>query len=225
MRSVVGIFAHPDDEAFGPSGTMAQFAKEGRDVYIICVTRGDAGENHSEKDHDIKSIREEELEASAKELGIKDVVFLNFKDGTLSNNLYHEVADAIREQLEELQPEIIMTLEPRGISGHLDHIAVSFITTYVFYRVSFVRELWYFVITEEAQKISIRHLGDYFVYFPPGYKQRDITKTVNISSTWKQKKVAMQHHESQKPDVEANLKTLEELPKEENFIILTKDRE
>src|SRR5215469_5790453 len=102
MKPVVGIFAHPDDEAFGPSGTLAKFAKEGRDVYIICVTRGDAGENHSDDTHALKDIREDELEASAKDLGVKDVIFFDFKDGTLSNNVYHEVAQKLKEKLEQL---------------------------------------------------------------------------------------------------------------------------
>jgi len=225
MRPVVGIFAHPDDEAFGPSGTLAQFARDGRDVYIICVTKGDAGENHSDEDGDLKIIREDELRASAKELGVKDVFFLNFKDGTLSNNIYHDVADALQKKLEELQPEIVITLENRGISGHLDHIAVSFITTYVFKKSSFIKELWYFCVTEEAQKVIGKHLGDYFVYIPPGYKKEDVTKTIDVSSVWEQKKAAMLKHESQRPDVEANLQSAQELPKEENFIILTKDTE
>ncbi len=225
MKPVVGIFAHPDDEAFGPSGTLAKFANEGRDVYIICVTRGEAGDNNSDKTHDLKDIREEELEASAKELGVKEVFFLDFKDGTLSNNVYHEVADKLEEQLGKLEPEIVITLEPHGVSGHLDHIAVSFITTYLFKKVSFIKELWYFCITQEAQKINMKYLGDYFIYFPPGYKKSDITKTIDVSSVWEQKIEAIKQHESQKPDVEANLKAFEELPKEENFIVLTKDTE
>jgi len=225
MKPVVGIFAHPDDEAFGPGGTLAKFAKEGRDVSIICVTKGEAGDNNSDKTHDLKDIREEELLKSAKELGIKQVFFLDFQDGTLSNNLYHQVADQLQELLKTIKPEIVITLEPHGVSGHLDHIAVSFITTFVFKRLSFIKELWYFCITEEAQKVSIKHLGDYFVYFPTGYKKESITKTVDISLGWDQKKAAMKQHESQKPDVEANLGTYEALPKEENFIILTQDTE
>lgn len=226
MKPVVGVFAHPDDEAFGPSGTLAKFAKEGRDVYILCVTRGDAGENHSDNHDDLRDIREDELEASAKKLGVKDVIFLDFKDGALSNNLYHQVADKLQEQLEKLEPEIVITLEPHGVSGHLDHIAVSFITTFVFKKLSFVRELWYYCLTQGAQKATMRHLGgEYFVYFPPGYKKEDISKTLDVSPFWDQKVSAMRQHESQRPDVEANLKTFDELPKEENFIILTKDTE
>ncbi|MBP9816108.1 PIG-L family deacetylase [Candidatus Woesebacteria bacterium] len=40
MANIVAIFAHPDDEAFGPGGTLAKLSNE-HDVYIICVTSGD----------------------------------------------------------------------------------------------------------------------------------------------------------------------------------------
>ncbi|HWY79985.1 MAG TPA: PIG-L deacetylase family protein [Candidatus Sulfotelmatobacter sp.] len=225
MKPVVGIFAHPDDEAFGPGGTLAQFVKEGREVYVICVTRGDAGENHSDKTHDIRNIREEEVKASASILGVKDVLFLNFKDGTLSNNLYHEVAVKLQEQIEKLQPEIIITLEPRGVSGHLDHIAVSFITTYVFKKLLFVKELWYSCLTEEGKKHLVKQLGNYFVYFPQGYKKSEITKIVDVSDVWEQKIAAIINHESQKPDVEAYLKAFQDLPHEEYYIVITRDME
>lgn len=225
MNAVVGVFAHPDDEAFGPSGTLAQFARDGRDVYVICVTKGDAGQNLSDKTNELSDIREEELEASIKILGIKKAYFLDFKDGTLSNNLYHEVADKLQELLKELQPEIVITLEPRGVSGHLDHIAVTMITTYVFKKLSFIKELWYFSFTDEARKINERYLQNYFIYLPPGYKNSDITKKVDVSSVWDQKIEAMKQHESQISDVVAHLKTFEELPKEENYIILKKDME
>jgi N-acetylglucosamine malate deacetylase 2 len=225
MKPVVGVFAHPDDEAFGPSGTLAKFASEGRDVYIICVTRGDAGENHSDKGDNLKDIREQELEASAKELGVKDVIFLDFKDGTLSNNLYHEVADKLQGQLKKIEPEIIITIENRGASGHLDHIAVSFITTFVFNKLSFVKELWYFCYSVEEQKNLTKEIGAYFVYFPQGYKKEEVNKTIDVTAEWEKKQSAMQKHESQKPDVQAHMKAFADLPKEEIFIVTTKDTE
>ena len=95
MKPIVGVFAHPDDEAFGPGGTLASFAKE-RDVYTICVTNGDAGQNSSGKTKELAQIRRDELLASAEVLGIKKVFFLDYKDGTLCNNLYHEIAGKIQ---------------------------------------------------------------------------------------------------------------------------------
>ena len=224
MKPIVGVFAHPDDEVFvGPGGTLAQFAKEGRDTYIIVATDGEAGMNKTNDARDLGEIRREELQKSAKILGIKKVFFLDYKDGTLSNNLYHEIAQKIQNILEKLDPEIVITMDNRGISGHLDHIAISFITTYVFRKLKTVKELWYYCITDAAQKVAIKNLGGYFIYFPHGYKKEEITKTIDISSVWEQKKEAMIQHKSQKPDVEATLNSAKELPKEENFIVLTRD--
>lgn len=40
-NKLVCVFAHPDDEAFGPGGTIAKFSKT-HAVYILCITRGEA---------------------------------------------------------------------------------------------------------------------------------------------------------------------------------------
>lgn len=221
MRPLIAVFAHPDDEAFGPAGTLALMAKE-RDVYLVCVTNGDAGDNNSDKTEAIDKIRREELHASAKALGIKEVIFLGFHDGTLSNSIYHEVAAKLKEVIERLQPEIIMTLEPRGISGHIDHVTVSMVTSYVFEHVDFINELWYFCLTQEERRVNAEKLGDYFIYLPPGYKKEDISKTIDVSPVWEQKVEAAVKHESQKPDVQAHLESYKMLPHEENFIILKK---
>ncbi len=217
MKPVVAIFAHPDDEAFGAAGTLALLAKE-REVFLICVTDGSEGMNSSKKTRALAEIRQEELLDSAKVLGIKQVFFLGFKDGSLSNNLYHKVAEKIQKILEKIKPEIVLTDELRGVSGHLDHIAVSFITTYVFKRLSFVSELWYYCVTEKRQQ-SVK---DYFIYWPPGYKKEEISKVIDVSVVWEQKTEAMYQHESQRHDVERILKEYNGLPQEENFIVLKK---
>ena len=42
-RSLLAVFAHPDDESFGPGGTLAKYAAEGVEVWLVCGTDGDAG--------------------------------------------------------------------------------------------------------------------------------------------------------------------------------------
>ena len=214
MKPVVAVFAHPDDEAFGPSGTLALLAKE-RDVYIICVTDGAAGMNSSQKTQELSAIRREELLASAKVLGIKEVFFLNYKDGELASNIYHKVAADIQELLERLDPEIVVTYELHGVSGHLDHIAVAFITTFVFEKLSAIQELWYYCVTAKRREA----FKEYFIYFPPGYNKEQIDKVFDVTEVWGQKLQAMNKHESQMHDVERILAGYKELPKEENFII------
>ncbi len=215
MKTVVGIFAHPDDEAFGPSGTIATLAKE-NDVYLICVTNGDAATGTP--DPKLAEIRKKELLNSSKILGVKEVFFLNFGDGTLNNNLYHTVAEKIKEILDRLTPHLLITIEPRGVSGHLDHIAVSMITSFIFQKISYAKEIWYSCLSREQTDMR----GDYFIYFPPGYTQDEIDKIVYVSSVWDQKIEAIKQHKSQKKDVESVLSRIEKIPKEEYFLVKRK---
>lgn len=211
-KTVVAIFAHPDDEAFGPAGTLAKLARD-NDVYILCATRGEA-----EGNDELGKTRSWELTKSAKVLGVKKVFFLGFLDGTLSNSLYHKLAEKIENHLKSLRPHSLITFENRGVSGHIDHVVVSMVTTYVFYQVPFVKTLLYYCISQETRS----KISDYFIYFPPGYKKTEIDKVVNIEDVWPKKVKAMLAHQSQIQDAKRILGSLEKLPKEECFLVLKK---
>lgn len=217
-KTVVCIFAHPDDESFGPSGTIYNLAKE-NDVYILCATRGEAGMNSLTMQKELAKVREQELKKSAKFLGVKKVYFLGFVDGTLSNSLYHVLAEKIENHLRHLRPEIIITFEPHGISGHIDHIVVSRVATFVFKRLSFVKKILYHCITDElAQEIG----KNYFIEFGDGYKRSEIDKVVDISDVWDIKVRAMLMHKSQIEDARRIIKARGHHPKEEYFLVKTK---
>lgn len=68
----------------------------------------------------LAAIRSRELQTSAKAIGAKEVHFLGYKDGSLCNNLYHEIAEKIDALCEKLNVRLLITQEPRGVSGHLD---------------------------------------------------------------------------------------------------------
>jgi N-acetylglucosamine malate deacetylase 2 len=211
MKNLVCVFAHPDDEAFGPGGTIAKLSKE-FNVYLLCATKGDAGQNSFEKGS-VGKIREKELLNSAKILGVKKVYFLGFKDGSLSNNLYHKLAEKVQQKLKELKPEIVITYEPLGVSGHVDHITVSMATMFVAQKLSFIKEVWQYC------RLYSNGKQDYFVYFPPGYKKSEIQKVVDVSGVWEKKLEAMRAHKSQIKDFERVLKFLAKEQKKEYFLI------
>ncbi|HLD01968.1 MAG TPA: PIG-L deacetylase family protein [Patescibacteria group bacterium] len=215
MKTVVAIFAHPDDEALGPGGTIATLSKT-HTVYVICVTNGDADGVDEKKRKKIGTIRRKELLTSAKILGVTKVYFLGYKDGSLSNSLYHEIAVNIEKKLKILKPEILMTFEHRGVSGHLDHIAVSMMTTFVFRRTQIARELWYYA----TRAVHRNAMKNYFIYFPPGYDRDAVDKVIDVSSVWDTKVKAMRAHHSQTKDVERILGSIEKLPKEELFFVM-----
>ncbi len=217
MSTVLGVFAHPDDEAFGPAGKIHQLSQT-HDVYTVCITDGDAGKNSSGKAGELADIRRGELMESGKILGVKETFFLGYKDGTLSNNLYHEIASKIQKIVDDLRPEILLTYEMRGVSGHIDHVVSSFITSFVGEKTPFVKELWYYC-NSEAVRATVK---DYFIYWPPGYTNSEISKTVDIEDIWETKVAAMMKHKSQMHDVERILERYKNLPKKEDFIIIKK---
>ena len=94
MKRVVGIFAHPDDEALGPSGTLALLAKD-HEVYLLCVTSGEAAGRTPEEKRVIGETRRKEVVDSARIIGIKEVFFLGYEDGCLCNSVYHQLAGEI----------------------------------------------------------------------------------------------------------------------------------
>lgn len=212
-KIIVGIFAHPDDEAFGPGGTLATFAQN-NDVYIICATSGESATGTT--DENLGRERQEELRKSCAILGIKDIFFLEYVDGTLSNNVYHEIGEKVQKILEKLQPDVLITFEPRGVSGHLDHIAMSMIAQFVFPKIPSAKKLMMYCNTYER---SLLMHNNYFIYYPYGYKDDEIDEVVDIADVWETKVKAMYEHKSQIHDIERILSHANNFPKKEYFLV------
>jgi LmbE family N-acetylglucosaminyl deacetylase len=218
-KTIVAVFAHPDDETFGPGATLHKLAQN-NDVYIICATCGEAGDGcETDSGRTVADIRTEELQNAAQVLGVKNVFFLGFIDGTLNNKQYHTVADAVRKKLEELQPNIVITFEPKGVSGHIDHMAMSAIVTFVARDLPSVQEVWYYGNIKE--KSASRR--DYFIYFPPGYEREEFDEIVDISDVWDVKVRAMEQHKSQNKDMQNILESAKHFPKDEYFFVRKKE--
>ena len=217
-KTVVVVFAHPDDEAFGPSGTIAKLAKD-HDVHLVCVTDGETDPRYKTSSHDnLKDVRSQELHESAEVLGVKSVTFLHYKDGSLCNNMYHTVADDIQKHLERLKPDTLLTFEQRGVSGHLDHIAVTMIVSYLFDKLHFVRKVLYYCISEQQQVLN----ENYFIFFPPGYRESQVDMIQDVSGVWDRKIAAILKHQSQKADIDVFLPIVKKLPKQELFLVRNK---
>ncbi len=129
MRLLV-VVAHPDDESFGCGSLLAHAAAVGYETSVLCATRGEAGESRVDTD-DLAALREAELRAAAHVLGVGDVRVLGHADsgmsgapppGSLAAADAARLADEIRAVLDELQPEVVVTLD--GSDGHRDHVAV-----------------------------------------------------------------------------------------------------
>ncbi|MHB0856744.1 MAG: PIG-L deacetylase family protein [Anaerolineae bacterium] len=126
-RVLMAIFAHPDDEAFGAGGTLAKYAAEGADVYLVMATRGEAGQI-AEPDlatpANLPYVRERELRCACETYGIHPPRFLDYVDGQLTVVHQGQAVGKVVRLLRELRPQVVITFGPDGVYGHYDHIAV-----------------------------------------------------------------------------------------------------
>lgn len=149
--TLLGVFAHPDDESFGPGGTLARYAASGVDVHVVIGTDGDAGsieEKHQRVDgQTLAQERQGELSRAAVALGITTIWSLPFRDSGMrgSPDNQHERAlirqpvenliGEIQEYILRLRPQVILTHDPFGGYGHPDHIRLCEVVTAAFYQI------------------------------------------------------------------------------------------
>src|SRR3954453_17982021 len=82
-KTLLAVLAHPDDESFGPGGTLARYAAQGVDVHLACATRGESGTvepKHLVGYADIASLRIAELNCAVRVLGLTGLHYLGFRD-------------------------------------------------------------------------------------------------------------------------------------------------
>lgn len=126
-RSVLAVFAHPDDESVACGGTLARLADGGARVVLLCVSRGERGTGPDERYEpgpELAQRRTAELHAAAGILGISNLVLGDHPDGSLRWHddpaIEAEIGAAIRAH----QPDAVITFDNDGLYWHADHVAV-----------------------------------------------------------------------------------------------------
>ncbi|MFC0190250.1 bacillithiol biosynthesis deacetylase BshB2 [Fictibacillus aquaticus] len=125
---ILVVFPHPDDEAFGVAGTIAQLTNRGVPVTYICLTLGEMGRNMGippfTTRESLPEIRKSELDQACKAVGITDLRRFGYRDKTVEFEDRDILAARILEVVEELKPSRIITFYP-GYSVHPDHEATA----------------------------------------------------------------------------------------------------
>ncbi|MCS0789130.1 bacillithiol biosynthesis deacetylase BshB2 [Cytobacillus firmus] len=127
-RHVLVIFPHPDDEAFGDSGTISLHIDNGTPVTYACLTLGEMGRNMGNPPfatrETLPKIRKEELEEAARVLGIQDLRMLGYRDKTVEFEDEEKLANRLGVIIGETNPSLIITFYP-GYAVHPDHDATG----------------------------------------------------------------------------------------------------
>jgi len=125
----MAVLAHPDDESLGLGGTLARYAREGVETYVVCATRGERGRFGDAPERPapevVGEVREAELRAAAQVLGVRDVMLLDYMDGDLDRAEPTEAVARIAHLIRRIRPQVVVTFGPEGAYGHPDHIAIS----------------------------------------------------------------------------------------------------
>ena len=125
---LLGIFAHPDDETVCAGATLAKYASTGAEVHVVSLTKGGAGQIRDASAatrSTLTAVREKELDTAGTELGLTGTRCLDFPDGGLSEIDSQILVELASELISEIEPDVVITFGPDGVSGHSDHVAVG----------------------------------------------------------------------------------------------------
>jgi len=127
LGSILGVWAHPDDETYLSAGVMAAAASMGARVTCVTATRGELGtpDPQAWPPERLAAIRTAELERALEILGIGEHHWLDYPDGGCDAVPAAAAAARIAALIDELRPDTILTFGPEGMTGHADHRTVS----------------------------------------------------------------------------------------------------
>jgi LmbE family N-acetylglucosaminyl deacetylase len=173
LGTVLGVWAHPDDEAYLSSGLMALARRAGSHVACVTATRGEHGTDDPERWPPARLARTRDLEVAAAMavLGVEDHRCLEIEDGTLADQDRVAAVSRLARLVEDLRPDTIVTFGPEGMTGHPDHRTVSTWVTDAWWRTGARARLLY-ATTTDAFADEFADLHDEIGVFGPGLPLR-----------------------------------------------------
>lgn len=140
----LGVWAHPDDEAYLSAGVMDRIVSAGGQVTLVALSDGEAGfpADDARPEAVRRAQRRDELRAAMAAIGVHDLRFLGLSDGAVAQAPAELVTAQLVEIMDAVQPDVVATFGPDGITGHPDHVACWELTTRAWSDAE-VGQLWY----------------------------------------------------------------------------------
>jgi len=126
--TLLGCFAHPDDETWSVGASFALLVPKGVRCAVWTATRGQAGEiadGSGATRENLAEVREAEERAAMAVVGVTDVELGDFVDGQVADADQGDLVGSVQRAFERVRPDVVVTMEPGGVTSHPDHVAVS----------------------------------------------------------------------------------------------------
>jgi len=125
--TLLGVWAHPDDEAFLSAALMAGARSSGERVVVATATRGERGTDDplTWPPQRLGPLRERELAGSLAAVGVEEHHWLGHRDGELPQVDPAKAVGALVALIDDVRPDTLVTFGPDGMTGHPDHRTVS----------------------------------------------------------------------------------------------------
>ncbi|WP_019009869.1 PIG-L deacetylase family protein [Deinococcus aquatilis] len=214
--TLLAVFAHPDDEAFSVGGTLTHYARKGVRVVLACATRGEAGKITvpGMTVDDLGVQREQELRRACEALEIEPPIFLDYHDSgryertrtsdpiAMMNVNPLDVEVKLRALIADIRPQVILTFDPHGGYGHVDHLQIHRATSAAFFSTGHLpgggpQRLYFTALTTATATSMLSRLGpdlDPMVY---GVDTGTVAVTMNVAPYAENKKAALAAHGTQ----------------------------
>ena len=127
LGTVLGVWAHPDDEAYLSSGLVLHARAAGRRVVVVTATDGELGGSARTASgrRRLAATRRRELAASLQVLGVDEHHRLGYADGGCASVDRAAAVERVAAVIEDVRPDTIVTFGPDGMTGHRDHRTVG----------------------------------------------------------------------------------------------------
>lgn len=208
-KILIGIFAHPDDEAFGPSGTLYMETQAGTELHLITLTAGQAGMN-PDNVPDLAAVRLQEWHAAGALIGASEMYHLGYTDGTLCNRDHLTITDEIMRITEdaadgETDVDIeFMSIDLNGVTGHIDHIVAARSACLAFYRLR-DKGLPMTRIRLACIPGHDDHINTDFVFMESGRKPHEISEIIDARDHSERVREIIRCHHTQRSDGDAHI--------------------
>lgn len=157
---ILYIFPHPDDESFGPAMGISAQQRAGHEIYLLTTTKGGATKQRHRLGLSVEEmgeVRYKEMLEVEKVLGLAGMTVLDMPDSGMKEMDPREIEKAVREEIERIKPDIVVTYPVHGISGFHDHLVMHATVKSVYCQMKddgadYLKRLAFFTLDEASAK-------------------------------------------------------------------------